>query len=194
MNDVERLLAEYKEAPGSGGEADPERFLSRLSGVEREQLSGLIDAYLERAPRREFHAAALRDSSAAAVADSVQRTLPGSAGLRPVLLPRLRNQARIKRADLVAELAARLGAQSKQEKVASYYHEMEQGRLPASGVSDSVLEALGKIVGSPFIGAPTIPQRWSSRSKRALGGWSRRCRTGSGMATPCRSRSSTSQT
>src|SRR5918999_1546362 len=98
MNDVERLLAEYKEAHRSGGEADPERFLSRLSGVEREQLSGLIDAYLERA-------------------------------------------------DLVAELAARLGAQSKQEKVASYYHEMEQGRLPASGVSDSVLEALGKIVG-----------------------------------------------
>jgi hypothetical protein len=147
MNDVERLLAEYKEAHRSGGEADPERFLSRLSGVEREQLSGLIDAYLERAPRREFDAAALRDSSAAAVADSVQRTLAGSAGLWPVLLPRLRNQARIKRADLVAELAARLGAQSKQEKVASYYHEMEQGRLPASGVSDSVLEALGKIVG-----------------------------------------------
>ena len=139
MNDVERLLAEYKEAHRSGGEADPERFLSRLSGVEREQLAGLIDAYLERAPRREFDAAALRDSPAAAVA--------GSAGLWPVLLPRLRQQARIKRADLVAELAARLGAQSKQEKVASYYHEMEQGRLPASGVSDSVLEALGKIVG-----------------------------------------------
>jgi hypothetical protein len=81
------------------------------------------------------------------VADSVQRTLAGSAGLWPVLLPRLRNQARIKRADLVAELAARLGAQSQREKVASYYHQMEQGRLPASGVSETVLEALGSIVG-----------------------------------------------
>src|SRR5918995_562483 len=90
MNDVERLLAEYKEAHRSGGEADPERFLSRLSGVEREQLAGLIDAYLERAPRRELDAAALRDSPAAAVADSVQRTLAGSAGLWPVLLPPLR--------------------------------------------------------------------------------------------------------
>jgi hypothetical protein len=47
----------------------------------------------------------------------------------------------------VAELAARLGAQSQQRKVATYYHEMEQGLLPASGVSDTVLEALGKIVG-----------------------------------------------
>jgi hypothetical protein len=147
MSDVERLLAEYKEVHRSGGDADPSPFLARTSGVEREQLATLIDAYLERASRREFDAGALRDSPAAAVADSAQRTLAGSAGLWPVLLPRLRNQARIKRADLVAELAARLGAQSRQDKVAAYYHEMEQGLLPASGVSDTVLEALGKIVG-----------------------------------------------
>jgi hypothetical protein len=147
MSDVERLLAEYKDVHRSGGDADPSPFLARTSGVEREQLAGLIDAYLERASRREFDAAALRDSPAAAVAESAQRALAGSAGLWPILLPRLRNQARIKRADLVAELAARLGAQSQQDKVAAYYHEMEQGLLPASGVSDTVLEALGKIVG-----------------------------------------------
>jgi hypothetical protein len=147
MSDVERLLAEYKRAHQEGGGADPSPFLARTSGVEREQLAALIDAYLEQAPRRAFDAAAFRDSPAAAVADSAHRTLAGSAGLWPVLLPRLRNQARIRRADLVAELAARLGAQSQQQKVATYYHEMEQGRLPASGVSDTVLEALGKIVG-----------------------------------------------
>lgn len=147
MSDVERLLAEYKEAHRSGGDADPSPFLARASGPEREQLAALIDAYLERAPRREFDAARFRDSRAAAVADSAHRTLAGSAGLWPVLLPRLRNQAGIRRADLVAELAARLGAQSKQDKVASYYHGMEQGLLPATGVSDTVLEELGKIVG-----------------------------------------------
>lgn len=147
MSDVERLLAEYKEVHRSGGDADPRPFLARTSGVERELLATLIDAYLERASRRAFDAAAFHDSPSAAVADSAQRTLAGSAGLWPVLLPRLRNQARIKRADLVAELAARLGAQSQQEKVAAYYHEMEQGLLPASGVSDTVLEALGRIVG-----------------------------------------------
>jgi hypothetical protein len=147
VTNVERLFAEYKETHASGREADVQRFLDRVSGLEREQLAALIDAYLERVPRREFDAAALRDSPAAAVTDSVTRTLSGSAGLWPVLLPRLRNQARIKRAELVAELAARLGAQSQRDKVASYYHEMEQGRLPASGVSDTVLDALGKIVG-----------------------------------------------
>jgi hypothetical protein len=33
------------------------------------------------------------------------------------------------------------------DKVAGYYHEMEQGLLPAQGVSDRVLDALGQLVG-----------------------------------------------
>jgi len=147
MSEVERILAEYKQAHQSGGDANPRPFLARVSGVEREQLAGLIDAYLARAPRRPFDAAAYRDSPAVAAAAAAQRALAGSAGLWPVLLPRLRNEARIRRADLVAELAARLGAQTRRDKVALYYHEMEQGRLPAAGVSDTVLEALGRIVG-----------------------------------------------
>jgi hypothetical protein len=148
MSDVERLLAEFKQAHRSGAGSDPRPFLERVSGTEREQLAGLIDAYLARAPRRGFDEAAFRDSPAMAVAESVQRSLAGAGGLWPAVLPRLRTQARIKRADLVAELAARLGAESQQAKVASYYHQMEQGLLPAAGVSDTVLEALGSIVGS----------------------------------------------
>jgi hypothetical protein len=65
----------------------------------------------------------------------------------PAVLPRLRNQARIRRSDLVSELAARLGAESRQDKVELYYHQMEQGLLPEPGVSDTVLDALGRIVG-----------------------------------------------
>ncbi len=147
MNDVGRLFGEYKAAHQASGDADPRPFLAQASSRERDQLAALIDAYLTRAPRREFDALAFRDSPAAAVAESVQRSLAGSSGLWPTLLPRLRNQARVRRADLVAELAARLGAQGQQDKVASYYHQMEQGLLPESGVSDTVLEALGRIIG-----------------------------------------------
>ena len=147
MSDVERLLAEYKRVHQGGGDGDPRPFLDQLSGLDREQLAGLIDTYLSRAPRREVELAAFEDSPAVSVAESVQRSLAGSAGLWPALLPRLRTEARIRRADLVAELAARLGAQRRQDKVAAYYHQMEQGLLPAPGVSDTVLDALGKIVG-----------------------------------------------
>src|SRR5205814_651527 len=41
----------------------------------------------------------------------------------------------------------RLGVGNRPEKVAAYYHQMEQGLLPASGVADRVLEALGQLVG-----------------------------------------------
>jgi hypothetical protein len=146
MTDVERLLTEYKEAH-RGGEGDPRPFLERASGADRELLAALIESYLEEAPRRQFSSQVFLDSPAAPVAEAVERSLAGSAGLWPALLPRLRTQARLKRADLVHELAARLGAESKQEKVGSYYHQMEQGLLPAAGVSDTVLEALGRIVG-----------------------------------------------
>jgi hypothetical protein len=146
MTDVEQLLSEYKEAHRSGGEPDPRPFLERAPrGVERELLAGLIDAYLSRAERRPVGAAP--SGAAGAVVEEVQRSLAGAAGLWPALLPRLRGRARLRRAELVSELAARLGAQSRQDKVGLYYHQMEQGLLPASGVSDTVLEALGKIVG-----------------------------------------------
>jgi hypothetical protein len=148
MTDVERLLTEYKKAHEGGGEADPLPYLARVSGVDRELLAGLIDAYLAEAPRRPFSAAAFGESRAAPVAEEVERSLAGAGGMWPALLPRLRARARLRRAELVAELAARLGAQGQQDKIGLYYHQMEQGLLPASGVSETVLEALGKIVDS----------------------------------------------
>jgi hypothetical protein len=148
MADLEQLMSEYKAAHRSGAGADPRPFLERAGGDrERAKLTALIDAYLARAPRRDFDAAAFRDSAATPVAEAVQRAVAGAGGLWPALLPRLRNRARVRRADLVAELAGRLGAGGQQDKVASYYHQMEQGLLPEAGVSDTVLEALGRIVG-----------------------------------------------
>ena len=144
MSDVQKLFTAYKEAYP----ADPTEYLTQVSGRDRAELAGLIDAFLERAPRRQFDAAAFRDSPASRVAESVQRSLAGQSGMWPSLLPQLRNRARIKRADLVAQLAALLGADEQRDKVGVYYHQMEQGLLPASGVSDTVLEALGRIIGS----------------------------------------------
>ncbi len=144
MADVQRLFEAYKEAYP----ADPTEYLSQVAGRDRAELAGLIDAFLERAPRRQFDAEAFRASPASRVAESVQRSLAGQSGMWPSLLPQLRNRARLKRADLVAELAARLGAEGQSDKVGAYYHQMEQGLLPASGVSDSVLDALGRIIGT----------------------------------------------
>jgi hypothetical protein len=146
MSDVEQLLNEYKQAHRADPEADPRPYLARLSGSDRELLAALIDAYLEAAPRRKLDAQALRSSPAATVAEGVQRSLEGESGMWPSLLPRLRARARLRRGELVAQLAARLGAQAEEERVALYYHQMEQGLLPEHGVSETVLDALGQIV------------------------------------------------
>ena len=147
MTDVDRLLAEYIAEHRAGGVADPREYLSRASPPQSRELAALIDAYLARAPRQAFDQEAFRRSSAERTVDELERAIAGQAGLWPALLPRLRNQAGLKRSTLVARLASTLGVSDRQDKVADYYHEMEQGLLPARGVSDRVLEALGQIVG-----------------------------------------------
>ena len=144
---VDKLFQQYKAAFVAGDDANPQAVLAEVEGDERAELSALIDAYLTRAPRQEWDEAAYLRSSAPEHVDRLARGLRGQAGLWPSLLPRLRAQARIKRGDLVAELADRLGAENQRDKVGDYYHQMEQGTLPADGVSDTVLDALGRIVG-----------------------------------------------
>jgi hypothetical protein len=142
MTDMHRLLEEFI-AEDRAGVADPAVYLARVSGVDRAELEALIDGYLARAPRRAFDRAAFEASPARGVAAS----LAGASGTWPALLPRLRDRAQLRRAEVVSRLAAALDAGDREGKVAGYYHAMEQGTLPSAGVSDRVLEALGRIVG-----------------------------------------------
>ena len=148
MSDVDRLLSEYMAEYRESGGADPLAYLDQLEGTDREELAALLDAYLQRAPGREWDPDAYRGSAAERLVESLNRSLAGRAGLWPVLLPRLRERAQVKRAELVERLGQALGVADREEKVASYYHAMEQGTLESKGVSDRVLSALGKIVGA----------------------------------------------
>ncbi len=148
MADVDRLLQDFIASDRAGEVADPAAYLAQVSGADRAELAALLDGYLAHAPRREFDRAAFAASPAAqAVSDALGRSLAGSSGTWPAVLPRLRDRARLRRAEVVSLLAAALGARDREAKVAGYYHAMEQGTLPAAGVSDRVLEALGRIVG-----------------------------------------------
>ncbi len=77
------------------------------------------------------------------------------------MLPRARERAKIERSQVAKRLAAALGVGEREEKVRNYYHDMEYGLIPASGVSERVLDALGEIVG---VAAETI-----RNAGRALG-------------------------
>lgn len=156
MGDPQQLFQQFVERYRAEGSADPREYLGRAEGDDREELRALIEGFLERVPRREWDAGALRGSMAER---AVARSTTGQgaetaeqgelSGAWPDLLPKLRHEARLKRSELVARLADALGLAEKTDKVAVYYHRMEQGLLPAEGVSTRVLDALGEIVGAP---------------------------------------------
>lgn len=148
MDSVETLLHEYIAEHRRGGEADPGAYLSRAAPAERRELALLIDGFLARAPRAPRSQQPSSDPRREATIDALSRSIGGVAGLWPALLPRLRDRAGLKRRDLVERLAGSLGLGDRVPKVERYYHEMELGLLPARGVSDTVLEALGKLVGA----------------------------------------------
>ena len=148
MGDVEQLLREFQRDFEAGGALRPSDVLARVEGADRRELEALIDAYLTRAPRRPFDAAAFAASPARALVDDLAEALEGEAGTWKAVLPRLRDAAQLKRAELVRRLAAGLGVSGREEKVARYYHEMERGLLEPEGVSDRVLVVLAGLVGT----------------------------------------------
>ena len=144
MTDVNRLLEEFIAEDRTGGVADPSAYLARVSGVDRAELAALIDGYLARAPRRAFDRAAFEASPARAGRGRFVGGLVGHLAGSAAAAARPRSLAA---GGAGVRLAAELGVAGREAKVAGYYHAMEQGTLPAAGVSDRVLEALGRIVG-----------------------------------------------
>ena len=148
MSTPDELFERYRGAFESGEDSDPRPYLAQLSGVDRAELEALIDAYLATGPRRPFDP----ETFAAFASSELGQRIGASVSERldetwATLLPAARHAAEIPRTRLVASLAQELGVGDRAEKVGDYYHRMEQGMLPATGVSDRVLEALGRIVG-----------------------------------------------
>src|SRR3954471_3587655 len=148
MSEVERLREQFIAEFDAGRAPDPGEYLAQVDSADRRELEALLDAYLEQAPRRPFEPAAFAASPARALTDDLVQALAGRAGAWPVLLPRLRHTARLRRAELVQRLAAALGVAGREAKVERYYHQMEQGLLEPRGVSDRVLDALSELLGT----------------------------------------------
>ena len=146
MAEIERLRERFVAAFEAGENPDPREYLAQLEGTDQRELEALLDAYLAQAPRRRFDAQAVAASPARARVDDLEQSLSGRAGAWPVLLPRLRNAARLRRGELVTRLAEALGVAGREAKVGRYYHEMEQGLLAPAGVSDRVLDALASLL------------------------------------------------
>ncbi len=144
---AETLFTEYVIAH-QAGDVDPVPFLDRAADGEQEVLTILIDAYLVQAPGKVWDPAAFKGSPAQRMVEPMTLALGGVSGAWPVVLPSLRDRARIKRRDLAEKLATGLGFPKTTKVVEEYYHAMEHGDLPSEGVSSKVLEVLGGLLGT----------------------------------------------
>ena len=150
MSDVEQVLREYIREHRAGGDADPRQFVSRLDdSADRLELEALIDAYLEHAPRARVDLSVMTSPAIESVVDRIEVELDQPPQTWATFLPQLRMNARLKRSELVERLAAALGLQGREQKVARYYNAMEREQLEPDGVSPRVLEALASIVRAP---------------------------------------------
>jgi hypothetical protein len=131
---VDELFAEYAAAYVRGERPAASEFLAR-GGVEADELAGLIDAFLARAP------APASDEATVALFEAWQ------AGESPLL--RLRTARGLKRETVVATIVRTLGLDAKKEaKVGRYYHELESGLLDPNRVDRRVWEVLASALGA----------------------------------------------
>jgi hypothetical protein len=147
IESLDKLLNDFIEAWNTGQRPDVDDFLGRASEAERNELAGLIGAFLEIAPTPEYSAAQLDAIRSDPTVQRITKLVDGEAGLWPKLLERLRARARLTREQVVASLAGALGVTGQERKVHHYYHQMETGTLDPDGVSQKVLTALAKILG-----------------------------------------------
>ena len=149
MASVDETLSAFIEAWNAGRRPDVDEYLERAPAAEREELADLIRTFLLEAPvpaYSEETLAALRSDPGVRKAAAL---LDEEAGFWPTVLPRLRHRMKLKREEVVVQLAELLGVGANASKVHAYYHEMESGTLDPAGVSRRVLDALARIFGVP---------------------------------------------
>lgn len=142
MDPVDRLLNEFVEAWNAGDRPEVDDFVERAPEAERNELAGLIGAFLEIAPTPPYSPEQLeelrRDPTVKVIAKLAEQAEAAS-------LPGLRQRAKLKREQVVASLARALGLEGREAKIQRYYHEMEIGTISLTQVSQKVLDALAGI-------------------------------------------------
>jgi len=132
----ELLFDEFAARHARGEHPDSRDYLER-AGESRDELARLLDGFLAAAP--------VQPPGEETVA-LFAKLLPEENETPPLLAERVRRGWR--RDEVVEWIRYRFGiAEDKREKVDRYWHELETGLLPVSGVSDRLREALSERFG-----------------------------------------------
>ena len=149
MASPDELLDDFIAAWNAGQRPRVDDYLERAPEAERDELAGLINAFLDQAPVPAFTRQTLAEIQAEPAVAELSALLESKAGVWPSLLPRLRRRAKLTRDQVVEALSEALGLGGREAKVKGYYHQMESGTLDPRGVSARVLASLAGVFKVP---------------------------------------------
>ena len=171
MTQVDQRFEQYSSAARAGEAIELGALLEGLGQVERAELiarARRFDAWNEEASG---YRNALKTNPAL---ERLGRSAAGVSGVWPSLLPQLRKEAGVNRNQIAQQLTDQLGPAEDADKVGQYYHQMEWGTLPATGVSRVVIEALANILDTDpdeLQGAGTAgAEEWERKLRKAQAG------------------------
>lgn len=126
------------------GQGDPAPFLSRFEGRERQELALLIEVFIETAPASNPETG---DPRFEKVFERVLAEVDGASGGLSEMVRGLRAKLGLGQVEVVKELSSALDATPAEvNKIDGYYHDLEWGTLPSSGISKKVYDALASIL------------------------------------------------
>lgn len=148
MTDAQTLLSMFIADWQGGRRPDVAAILERASPEERERLAEAIETFLVEAPVPFYDEQVLLELEGSQAVREAERSLEGRSGTWPLLLPALRRQRRLKRADVARRVAIDLGFPGATDRVHERLHEMEIGAVDSRKVSHEVLVVLARILGT----------------------------------------------
>ncbi|WP_354699014.1 hypothetical protein DSM112329_04715 [Paraconexibacter sp. AEG42_29] len=147
---TETLLNEFIDAWNAGERPSVRTYLRRVpEGDARDRLATELESWLEAAPTPRYSNTARAAIRAEPVVQRVFSAAGEDAGLWPVVLPELRQRARLSLSDVAGRIAQRFGLAARdEERAATYLGELEAGRLEPTRVSRRLLETLADVLGA----------------------------------------------
>src|SRR5215212_7284615 len=133
MTSLDEILSDFIDAWNAGERPGLDEYLERVVEAEREELAGLIRAFMVDAPVPAYSAETLREIQSEPAVRRTIELIEARSGLWAELLPRLRTRGRLTREQVVSRLAAALGQQPREASVHTYYHRMESGTIEPAG-------------------------------------------------------------
>lgn len=148
MTDARTLLSTFIADWRAGRRPDVAAILEQAGADEREGLAKAIESFLIDAPIPLYDEQVLLELEGSHAVREAERSLQGRSGAWPLLLPALRRQRRLKRAEMARRVATGLGFPGAIDRVHEHLHQMEIGAIDARRVSQEVLVVLASVLGT----------------------------------------------